>query len=84
MRPDDTRGELSAILAEATGKARELAAEETEADRKRIGEAGVAIILGLTSDEREAWRNATADVEKRFAGEVGEALLAQVRAVLAR
>lgn len=80
--PDEIRGELTDILEESTLKAREYAAQVEAEDRKRIEESGYAIVLGLTSRERNEWRNATAEVEKRFAALIGEDLIAEIRALL--
>jgi C4-dicarboxylate-binding protein DctP len=80
--PDEIRGELTDILEESTLKAREYAAQVEAEDRKRIEESGYAIVLGLTSSERNEWRNATAEVEKRFAALIGEDLIAEIRALL--
>jgi C4-dicarboxylate-binding protein DctP len=82
--PDEIRSELTAILDESTKKARELAAQAVDEDRRRIEESGSAIVLGLTSSERDAWRRATADVEKKFAAEIGENLIAEIREFLRR
>lgn len=80
--PAEMRDELTTILDEATVKNRELVARATAEDRELIEESGTAIILGLTSSERDNWRNATADVETRYATSVGEDLIAEVRALL--
>jgi len=82
--PQDLRGELTLIIAETTAQARAYAAQLAMDDRKRIEDSGNAIVLGLTSSERDDWRKATADVEKRFAARIGEDLIADVRKLLAR
>lgn len=79
---DEVRDELTRILAESTTKNRELAAEAAKEERERIEESGTAIVLGLTSSERENWRNATADVEKQFVALIGEDLIADVKMLL--
>jgi C4-dicarboxylate-binding protein DctP len=82
--PEEIRAELSGIIDQSTAKAREYAAAAVAEDRKRIEESGTATVLGLTSDERENWRNAVAGVEQRLAPRIGEDLIAQVREMLAQ
>jgi hypothetical protein len=80
--PADVRDELTAVVDQATARAREYAAQETAEDRRRIEESGTAIVLGLTSAEREDWRKATADLEKRLGAQIGDQLLAEVQELL--
>lgn len=80
--PEDMRDQLTMIVNESTAKNRELAAGAVDEERRRIEESGAAIVLGLTSGERDNWRDATADVEKQFAALIGEDLIAEVREFL--
>jgi C4-dicarboxylate-binding protein DctP len=82
--PDDVRGQLGTILGEATAKSRELAAESEKEYRARIEESGRAAVLGLTSDERETWRAATAEVAAQYGAEIGAELVTEVRTLLGR
>lgn len=82
--PQDVQEELTVILAETTAQERTYAAQSAVEDRKRIEDSGSAIVLGLTSSERDEWRKATAAVETRLAAGIGEDLIADVREFLAQ
>ncbi|MCP5420000.1 MAG: DctP family TRAP transporter solute-binding subunit [Gammaproteobacteria bacterium] len=81
--PEDIRGQLEAMLREATLANQQYAAEEAISDRKKIEEqAGGAKIVELTAEERAQWKQATQEVEKRFAGEIGPELLQRIHSLL--
>jgi C4-dicarboxylate-binding protein DctP len=80
--PDDIRGQLQAVLAEATAKARELAAQSQTEYRQRIQETGRAAVLGLTSQERATWRASTREVVSQYEARIGSELMSEVRSLL--
>lgn len=80
--PAEIRTELTAIMKDATARNREWAAEFDASDRKKIEAAGKAEVVELTDDERAAWREATASVEKKFSKPIGKDLLKDVHALL--
>lgn len=80
--PGDIRTELKGIMREATEVNRAAAAEADSGDRKKIEEAGYAKVVDLTKEERKAWKQAVAGVEKEFADEIGAELLAEIHTLL--
>jgi len=80
--PDDIRSELSVIIKDATMKARQYAAEADSGDRKKIEADKYAKVVEMTSEERAAWRAATAKVEDQFRDQIGADLLKKVHATL--
>ncbi|MCW8962900.1 MAG: TRAP transporter substrate-binding protein [Gammaproteobacteria bacterium] len=80
--PADIRKELTAIMQEATEVNRKAAADADNNNRKSIEGAGYAKVVELTPQERAKWKQALAGVEKKFAGQIGKELLAEIHALL--
>ena len=80
--PTDIRNELSMIMKEATRKNRQWAKEFDTGDRQKIEQAGKAKVIELTDTERNAWREATAEVTQQFARQIGPQLIRDVHTLL--
>jgi C4-dicarboxylate-binding protein DctP len=80
--PEDIRTDLTAILRDATLKARQYAAEADRGDRQKIEADKYAKVVDMTPEERTAWRQATAQVENQFRDEIGADLLKKVHEIV--
>ena len=78
--PEDIRAGLQKAMAGATEHANKLAAEINDRDRQRIADAGKAKIQTLSKRDIAAWREAVRPVWAKFAGQIGEDLIAKARA----
>ncbi len=82
--PADIRGELEAIIQDATLASRRFAQQADSGDRARVEAAGYAKVIDLTPEERARWVEATAGVEEKFERQIGKKLLNDIHTLLGR
>ncbi len=79
--PHRIRTELEGIIEEVTYEVNRAAEEANQADRERIRKAGTSEIIELTSEQREAWREAMRPVWKEFEPVIGADIIKAAQTV---
>jgi len=80
--PADIKGELAAIMKEATVINRAEAEKADKGERAKIEAAGYAKVVELSPAERQQWKLALAGVEDQFRDQIGAGLLQDIHTLL--
>ncbi|QTS88792.1 TRAP transporter substrate-binding protein [Ectopseudomonas khazarica] len=79
--PHHIRTELEAIIDEVTYVVNQQAEAANQTDRQRIIDSGRSQVITLTSEEREAWRNAMRPVWQQFESVIGSDVIKAAQTV---
>ncbi|WP_439888611.1 TRAP transporter substrate-binding protein [Pseudomonas sp. MBLB4123] len=79
--PHAIRVELEGIVDEVTYAVNRQAEADNRADRQRIEASGSSQVIGLSAEQREAWRNAMRPVWRQFEAQIGADVLKAAQAV---
>ncbi|WPC07101.1 TRAP transporter substrate-binding protein [Pseudomonas benzenivorans] len=79
--PHTIRVELEGIVDEVTYAVNRQAEADNRADRQRIEASGSSQVIGLSAEQREAWRNAMRPVWRQFEAQIGADVLKAAQAV---
>lgn len=79
--PHQVRTELEGIIEQVTFEVNRAAEEANQADRERIRKAGTSEIIELTTEQREAWREAMRPVWQEFEPAIGADIIKAAQTV---
>ncbi|MBL0952394.1 MAG: TRAP transporter substrate-binding protein [Pseudomonas sp.] len=79
--PADIRSELEQIVDEVTVEVNKQAEAANQADRQRIIDSGRSQLITLSSEEREAWRDAMRPVWQQFESVIGSDVIKAAQTV---